>query len=487
MPCISPCKCIYHENIDLVCTALANFSRSKQIQIDLKSFATADNLVKTTVCDIFDKNCVWRNCDNCSTNNIYKLFEPLQTFYNDQITIYQWERILLEKEGNSLKVTKKASQSKCIDEVINMLENQLQSFSIHQHTNIVQLHRFKHQKENLGDGEVIISEDFSENYSLKHQNEIMSAHWTQEQVSLFCATVHYSKDEVKKHQHYVLCSNDLGHDKDSIYFYNKYIIDNLREKEIPVKNVHYWSDGPSSQFKNQFLFTNLLFHEQDHQAKADWNFFATAHGKGENDGVGGDVKNAVWRKTLQQKEVVTSCEEFVSVAKKKFPYFVIAFFPKESVRSLTIFLSQRYQQHSKPLVGTMSFHHIEISNKRIVGHLLSPSCSCHQDENQVEKNTDIDNVPNVTIKPVLGKFYRVRYIFENEKGGTTLKVLPAMCERNDLEEHLFVFLKRASLNGFIYALTKTDKFWIHEDDIVEELATPELTRRGNQYKFSVEL
>ena len=32
------CKCIYHENIDLVCTALANFSRSKQIQIDLKSF-----------------------------------------------------------------------------------------------------------------------------------------------------------------------------------------------------------------------------------------------------------------------------------------------------------------------------------------------------------------------------------------------------------------------------------------------------------------
>ena len=97
---------------------------------------------------------------------------------------------------------------------------------------------------------MIISGDFRKNYSLKHQNEIMSTHWTQEQVSLFCSTVHYSKDEVKKHQHYVLCSNDLGHDKDSIYFYNKYIIDDLKEKEIAVKNVHYWSDGPSSQFKN---------------------------------------------------------------------------------------------------------------------------------------------------------------------------------------------------------------------------------------------
>ena len=97
---------------------------------------------------------------------------------------------------------------------------------------------------------MIISGDFSKNYSLKHHNEIMSAHWTQEQVSLFCSTVHYSKDEVKKHQHYVLCSNDLGHVKDSIYFYNKYFIDDLKEIEIAVKNVHYWSDGPSSQFKN---------------------------------------------------------------------------------------------------------------------------------------------------------------------------------------------------------------------------------------------
>ena len=106
-------------------------------------------------------------------------------------------------------MTRKAPQVKYTNEVINMLENQLLPFSIHQHTNIVQLHRFKHHKDNLGDGEVIMSKDFNENYSLKQQNEIMSAYWTQEQVSLFCATVHYSKDEVKKHKHYVLSSNLL--------------------------------------------------------------------------------------------------------------------------------------------------------------------------------------------------------------------------------------------------------------------------------------
>ena len=36
----------------------------------------------------------------------------------------------------------------------------------------------------------MIMEDFSENYSLKQQNEIMSAHLGQEELSLFCATAH---------------------------------------------------------------------------------------------------------------------------------------------------------------------------------------------------------------------------------------------------------------------------------------------------------
>ena len=92
-------------------------------------------------------------------------------------------------------------------------------------------------------------------------------------------------------------------------------------------------------------------------------------------------------------------------------------------------------------------------------------------------------MPNVTVKPISGKFSHVRDTFENEKGGTTLKVLPAIYERNDLEEHLFVFLKSTSLNSLICALNKVDKFWIHEDGIGKELATPELTRHRKQYKF----
>ena len=87
--------------------------------------------------------------------------------------------------------------------------------------------------------------------------------------------------------------------------------------------VHYWSDGPSSQFKNQYSFTNLLLHQRDHGMPGDWNFFVTSHGKGENDDASEDVKNAVWRKVLQNEAVVGDLESFASVSKEKFPNFTI--------------------------------------------------------------------------------------------------------------------------------------------------------------------
>ena len=111
---------------------------------------------------------------------------------------------------------------------------------------------------------------------------------------------------------------------------------------MKVDTVCYWSDGPLSQFKNQFSFTNLWYSEHDHHALDDWNFFATSHGNGENDGVGGHKKNAVWCKTLQMEVLVTNLNEFVEVAQKKFSSFVIVAFNSAEVWSDTNFLMDCY-------------------------------------------------------------------------------------------------------------------------------------------------
>ena len=88
---------------------------------------------------------------------------------------------------------------------------------------------------------------------------------------------------------------------------------------------------------------------------ADWNFFATSHGKEEN-GTGGDVKNAVWRKILQNEAVVGDLESFVFIVKEKFPNFAIEGFKSNEICDVTEHLSECYEKYSKHLPSTQKFH-----------------------------------------------------------------------------------------------------------------------------------
>ena len=80
-------KCVYHENIDLICTALVNFARSKKLELNFKNISSADSIWKLTVCDIYEKDSVWRNCENCSCEKINDEFQPLESHMEDEITV----------------------------------------------------------------------------------------------------------------------------------------------------------------------------------------------------------------------------------------------------------------------------------------------------------------------------------------------------------------------------------------------------------------
>ena len=98
------CKCMYHENIDLICTSLVNLSRSKKLKLNYKNISTADNIWKLTVCDIYKKDCVWRRCEKCSCENIDDEFQLLQPHTEAEITVSQWETVMVHKEKEKKKV-----------------------------------------------------------------------------------------------------------------------------------------------------------------------------------------------------------------------------------------------------------------------------------------------------------------------------------------------------------------------------------------------
>lgn len=66
--------------------------------------------------------------------------------------------------------------------------------------------------------------------------------------------------------------------------------------------------------------------------EVSWSFFETDHGKGPVDGVGGEVKRALWRSILQSNTVVTNPEKFVQAAQKLCKKVTVAHVPKPVIR-----------------------------------------------------------------------------------------------------------------------------------------------------------
>ena len=73
-------------------------------------------------------------------------------------------------------------------------------------------------------------------------------------------------------------------------------------------------------------------------------------------------------------------------------------------------------------------------DNKIQGNLLSPGYPCHSSS----ANVNEDKLK--FIKPDWGKFYWVRYEFQCEKDGTTIKVLPVMRKKK----------KKWSWGAFVY-------------------------------------
>jgi len=146
--------------------------------------------------------------------------------------------------------------------------------------------------------------DFAENYSTLWQDEIQSAHWKKSQITLM--TVAYWSNQ--KLISAVVVSDDLNHKKDSIVTFIDRLIGELVSTDVCL--LHIWSDGPSSQFKNRYIAAAILFLQGRHSLDIQWHFFATSHGKGCVDGIGGLVKRKVTERVIQRRAIVKDSESF---------------------------------------------------------------------------------------------------------------------------------------------------------------------------------
>lgn len=142
-----------------------------------------------------------RECSNCG---FYQFLDELFDTDNElPVSYYQW-RTPADGRRKKLLVVSNVVEAK------EDLKAQLAPFGRHVYNFCRQFHKLRHLKDCLPAGEVIIHEDFAENFQLKHQSEIMAALKSIESVPIFTTAAYFrnTKEGAIEHASFAVISDE---------------------------------------------------------------------------------------------------------------------------------------------------------------------------------------------------------------------------------------------------------------------------------------
>ena len=142
-----------------------------------------------------------------------------------------------------------------------------------------------------------------------------------------------------------------------VYTFLRKLIPLLKKDHPSLKMIKYFSDGCGGQYKNKFNFINLYHHQEDFGIDAEWNFFATSHGKNACDGIGGTLKRSAARASLQRPldDQILTPRDFFNYCQESIPMIKTFFVPNEEVEATGKFLEERFSQ-AVTIPGTQKHH-----------------------------------------------------------------------------------------------------------------------------------
>ena len=348
------CLCSYHENMRLLCDCL-----SKSVP-DFPSYSS--QFVDFFVCSPDSEICMLGQCENCPCWLKSISAEDLSLM----VTWYQWERVVQkingEEKSSAMKKMEKVCKEGTVEDALEVLQEKLPQFLRHVYIKRQQTKYFEMKLEHLQADEAVIQVDFSENYACLHQDEPQTAHWSQEQVTIFPVAIWTTSDDEsqKSFSSHALVTDDKSHDKKVVAIFMDRVIKRLiSEKGTKIKHVHIFSDGPSSQFKNKYMVN--FYQKLRLNVELTWHFFATSHGKGVVDGIGGTVKRVVWRAVSSRRvPVVANALSFADVAAKLCKSVNITFISSDEInRSADLLDLSTCFQEAVAVPGISKYHCIE--------------------------------------------------------------------------------------------------------------------------------
>lgn len=360
------CLCKLHVNTGFKAQVL---KRKKIIHTDDLSA-----LISSTVCDSNNQNCMYGTCQECSKNEVqYDMSRNTEI-----IKWLEWSRKeeIYEKDGKKFKTFKNIKQEKqgLVKELVILFNEEFKVFKRHVFNMKSQFRNFRLAISNLKADEVVIVADFSENYNCKCHQEVQAHHFggSRQQVSLHTVVVYLPGAAEHNVKSYCTVSASTNHQPAAIWAHLHPVLTDIRNNFPQVKTIHFYSDGPFSQYrqKQNFLLSCTKLFDYGFSAMT-WSFFEAGHGKGPADGVGGYLKRTADNMVATGRDIV-SAEQFFEALKdqSKIKLFLISSEEIEIIKN-------NLPTNIKPLIGTLHVHQVFTSVRNELKY-RNLSCFCNR-------------------------------------------------------------------------------------------------------------
>lgn len=347
------CVCMICENTKLMFMSLNNLKHESD-----NSFTELNDLVHKIMCSDPLPECYLNKCAKCPTDIV--LVETLTNLFQANLI----EEVIYRK----WKTTDRAQMTLIKTTPPNFIHNfiiNLKKFKSHNFIAKAQSNYLRHLKTHIKLDEVIVIGDYSENYSFVIQDAIQGYHWSYSQATIHPFVIYYrTADGNLDSICFSIVSEYLVHDTAGFHLFQKKLIAYLKQQFPHLKKIFYFSDGAAAQYKNKKNFENLLHHEEDFDVQAEWHFFATSHGKGPCDGLGGTIKRLAARASIQGTMINTPIELY-EWAKSNLSGIVFSFTSNGEHKNETDFLNSTRFVGLKTVPGTRNIHCVVPANGKI--------------------------------------------------------------------------------------------------------------------------
>ena len=125
--------------------------------------------------------------------------------------------------------------------------------------------------------------------------------------------------------------------------------------KFEVLKITYFSDGCATQYKNCKNLINLCYHKEDFGIPAEWHFFATSHGKGPCDGVGGTVEAAKASLQHPYHDQIMTTYQLYTFAKENIHGISFEYLTANDWQIEYTILKERFS-NAKTIPGTQKLH-----------------------------------------------------------------------------------------------------------------------------------